>query len=379
MNLDLRSSRHYDCSPTNVEKPNNNYERSATSFTASLNSSVTSFNDSQLLDANTPAAPTMESLLADHPWQDSNLNTRGRLAKGSAQAPPGVNPIDHLNSSISESLNFLHSSSGALSISEDDEEPSSESDEFSLLPMTRLNNNNLNDSLASLNIDDLVLNSGSDHSNAENHDAGASSNEQNNSSARHNGSIRRSARRFQNYNSSSKRCHDSSIDLLLEEEDGNEEIIRLLQRQAEVLKEQLFQEQETNVTSLHHMSMQQLPKLISPYERSSSNLMCFHASLPALMDTTSAADTADLRKKLHSSVRSLKASFKERRYQAQQELHQSLQHLETNLAATEREETHLERQLQLEKTQLEQRTRQQADRIAQLEEKIDGATASTTE
>lgn len=371
MNVDLRSSSLYDCSPTNVQKPNSNYERSVTSFTASLNSSVTSFNDSQVLDANAPV-PTMESLLVDHPWQDSNLNTRGRLTKGSNQPPPGANPIDHLNSSISESLNFLHPSH-----SEEGEEASSESDEFPLLPMTRISDNNLNDSLASLHIDDLALNMGSDHSNAENHQH---NDQHHNSSSRHHGSMRRSARRFQNYNSSSKRCHDSSMDLLLEEDDGNQEIIRLLEKQAEVLKEQLLQEQETNVTNLHSMSMQQLPKLISPYERSSSNLMCFHASSPALMNTTSSADTADLRKKLHSSVRSLKASFKERRYQAEQQvLHQSLQQLETNLAATAREETQLEKELQLKKTQLEQHTQQQADRIAQLEGKLDGATTSNKE
>lgn len=374
MNRDLLTSGSCKRKPVDFDKSSNYLERSNTSFTASLNSSVNSFYDSQMLDTYS-APPPIEALMTDHPWQDSHNGTRGRLAKKhNTNDPPGVNAIDHLNNSISESLSFLQASGSVLSIAED--EAISESDDLSNPLAGNTNASIYNDSVASLNIDDLALDGGSAHSsnsgdsNAENqHTSNRSA-----ASARHNGSMRRSTRRFQNYNSSSKRCHDSSMDMLLEDDDGNQEIIRLLQRQAEVLQEQLQEEQETQLLRNNHMSMQLFPKLISPYERSSSNLMRFHMSSPALMYTS---DTAELRKMLHSSVRELKAAFKERQHsftqargndkKQQDSLSNSFQQLEMNLAFIEQEDQQVQCVLRATKEQLERRAQEQVNRIAELE------------
>jgi hypothetical protein len=251
----LPSSGNYKRSPVDFEKPSSSLERSYTSFTASLNSSVTSFYDSQMFDKYS-APPPMEALMTDHPWQDSHNGTRGRLAKRhNINDSSGLNAIDQLNNSISESFNILQASGSVLSIAED--EALSENDDLFNPLAGNSCGSILNDSMASLGIDDLALDGGSAHSmssrgsHGEDHPASSRSA----TSALHNGSMRRSTRRFQNYNSSSKRCHDSSMDMLLEDDDGNQEIIRLLQRQAEVLQEQLQQEQETQLLRNNHMSM----------------------------------------------------------------------------------------------------------------------------
>ena len=211
---------------------------------------------------------------------------------------------------------------------------------------------------------------------------------------------RSSTRRFQNYNSSSKRggCnHNDSSMMLLEDDDGNMEIIRLLQRQADALQEELRREQQVGrvepaaadapqaAAACLSPPQSQLPKFMSPHD--SSNWM---VAFPSEARDEDGNQMAQLRQQLHGSVRSLKASLQERRRGRNRRMGASDSCLPTmdsaTAAATDHDwkvvqqlETSIrtsttimdqENDLQFKQAQLERQNRQQAKRIAELEAQL---------